>query len=223
MLCRWLNNLHIIQYQAGTYPLLHHSFFHGRWTAIRTKLFHRRHLFQYVLNTFSGMLSRKLSSCNPPSLVGFVAQTLIVRCATISSAQDFTIPILAGPYINNRWRCCDSLIRLVESAMPSVYCIRVPSRQLDLYGSMIHESCAATTILLSWNVSIPVKLRHKTMLSNGNHNYSHRFGYMRGAPDASIRVVSRIRRIFLSTLTTSHTTVQVSYQHDWDAVNVVWE
>ena len=59
------------------------------------------------------------------------------------------------------------------------------------------------------------------MLSNGNHNYSHRFGYMRGAPDASIRVVSRIRRIFLSTLTTSHTTVQVSYQHDWDAVNVV--
>jgi len=59
------------------------------------------------------------------------------------------------------------------------------------------------------------------MLSNGNHNYLHRFGYMRGAPDASIRVASRIRRIFLSTLTTSHTTVQVSYHVDWDAVNVV--
>jgi len=75
MLCRWLNEP---PYQASTYPLcfLHHSFFHGRWTAIRTKLFHRRHLFNYVMDTFSGMLSRKLSSRNPPSLVGFVYPNL---------------------------------------------------------------------------------------------------------------------------------------------------
>lgn len=113
---------------------LHHSFFHGTWTAIRIKFFRRQYLFITFWTHFPACCLESFQVAirhHWSDLSKVVAQALIcikkllqllrqrslvrkkkngapsLRCAIISSAQDFTIaylPTLAGPYINGRWR-----------------------------------------------------------------------------------------------------------------------
>ena len=66
-----------------------------------------------------------------------------LRCAAVFSAHDVAIadfPTPAGPYIHNRRCRCDWFRRVVQAVMSSMYWVRVPSRQLDLYDSVTAES-----------------------------------------------------------------------------------